>query len=118
MLDDIRGFVNSFFDTDALDSLLARTAEMIERHSILLWVNRILNPILETEVSASIGVAFQQTILDAFAEIQQNLGNLVSPPVIGYVVGYGIKHWLRFSCGQLSVQREELEDGKDGCVAI
>ncbi len=72
---------------------------MIERHGILLWVNRILNPILETEVRTSVGVTFKKTVLDTFPKIQQNLGNLVSPPVVGYVVGYGIEHWLHLSSG-------------------
>ena len=85
---------------------------MIERHGILLWVDGILNAILETEVGASIGVTFEKTILDTFPKVQQNLGDLVSPPVIGYVVGYCIEHCLQISYMQLITQARLWKHGK------
>ncbi len=46
LLNDIRGLVNALLNTETFDPLLTRAAEVIERHSVLFGVNRILKPIL------------------------------------------------------------------------
>ena len=45
-LHDICGCVNALLNTETFDSLLTRAAEVIERHSVLFRVNRILKSIL------------------------------------------------------------------------
>ena len=46
ILNNVLGFVNPLVNPDSFDPPCTGTAEMVERHSILLWIDGILKPIL------------------------------------------------------------------------
>lgn len=92
ILNNVHGVVNTLVDPDSFNSLLTRAAEMVERHSVLFWIYSALKPILEPQVRAPIGIAFKYAKLDSSAEIEQNFGDSISPPVIGNVIGNSVIH--------------------------